>query len=146
MKVLVAFESKGDTTKEYALAITKALRNRGIVTDVFNVAKKMPEVSEYSTIVVGTGVRAGRMYKNILKFLRKDMKGKRVALFFSTLQPKKQVMEKYVGKIMKTNPELGIMSVGVFGGRFRILFKTVADKFDLSAANIWAEELADKIM
>lgn len=146
MKVLVAFESKGNTTRDYALAIAGVLRKNGIETDVINVAKMMPDISKYGTVIVGMGMRMGRLYKNALKFLELDMKDKKVALFFSTLQTKKDVMNRYVGKIMKANPKLSVFSVGIFGGRFKILFKKVDDRFDAKSAEIWAHEMLDKLV
>lgn len=43
--------------------------------------QKVPDLSLYRNLVIGGGVRAGKVYNKALKFLANDLSGKRVAFF-----------------------------------------------------------------
>jgi menaquinone-dependent protoporphyrinogen IX oxidase len=141
MKTLIAYASKGGATEEYARAISDVFKK----ADVVNLRKNSPDVKRYRNVIVGTGIRMGRVYREALRFLVKDFDGKRVALFISSLEPEKDVKKKYVNLILKVNPSLNPVSVGVFGGRMKILWKTVADKTDPEAARKWAQVISKRM-
>jgi menaquinone-dependent protoporphyrinogen IX oxidase len=139
MKILIAFASKGGTTERYANAIADVLNKRGVEVDIADLRKESPNLEKYGTVIVGTGVRAGKMYKEALNFIA-IASGRRLGFFVSTLEPKGEAMKKYVDSL-----EVKPFFAGVLGGRFKLLWKVVADKTDLEAARDWAEELAEKM-
>lgn len=56
--VLIVFSSRGGATKEIALRIQDELRSSGIKADLEDVKNK-PDISPYSTVILGAGIRAG---------------------------------------------------------------------------------------
>lgn len=140
MKTLIAYASKGGATEGYAHAISNVIK-----ADMVNLRRNSPDVKEYRNVIVGAGVRMGRLYGEATKFLMRDFSGKRVAIFVSSMEPEKEVKKKYVDLLLKVNPTINAVSVGVFSGRFKILWKTVAGKMDTEAARKWAEETAKKL-
>ena len=44
----------------------------------------MPDLAQYRNMVVGAGVRGGRVYSKALKFLENDFSGKNVAFYISS--------------------------------------------------------------
>lgn len=84
---MIVFVTKGGATEEYALEIASILREKyGLDLDVINLKKnKSPDLSKYRNIIVGSGVRMFRVYKEALKFIEKNsFEGKRVAVFLSS--------------------------------------------------------------
>ena len=45
-----------------------------------------PDLSQYGNVIVGSGVRIGKVYKEALRFLEKDFGDKRVAFFLSSAE------------------------------------------------------------
>jgi menaquinone-dependent protoporphyrinogen IX oxidase len=139
MKTLIAYASKGGTAEGYAHVISSVIK-----ADVVNLRKNSPDIKEYDFVIIGSGVRIGRVHNEAVKFLNKDFRGKKVALFISSLEPENDVKKKYVEPILASNPSLKPVSIGVFGGRMKLLWKTI-DKTNLEDAKKWAEELASKL-
>ncbi|MEM5872489.1 MAG: flavodoxin domain-containing protein [Candidatus Aenigmatarchaeota archaeon] len=135
MKTLVAYASKGGTTEKYAQDISKILK-----ADIVNLRKDNPDISNYDMIIVGFGIRIGKAYKEAIDFLKNDFKNKKVAIFISSLEPENIVKKKYVEPIIESNPTLKPIAIGIFGGRLKLLWKTI-DKTNLESAKKWAEEL-----
>ena len=102
-------------------------------------------------MIVGGGVRGGRVYGKALKFLENDLTGKKVAFFVSSswagtpgsyVNAKAKFIEKTLTKYPKINP----VSTEAFGGRIRYFRKTMLDNTDLAKVEVWAEELGKKFI
>jgi menaquinone-dependent protoporphyrinogen IX oxidase len=76
-RILVGYASKGGATKEAAGIIAEVLKNKynGTV-DLIDLKKTTPRLEDYDEIVVGAGVRAGKVYSDALKFLKQDFESK----------------------------------------------------------------------
>lgn len=158
-RTLIAYVTKGGAAKEFALEIANILREKyGVDLDVIDLKKtKSPDLSKYRNIVVGTGVRMFRVYKEAVKFIEKNnFEGKRVALFLASGkagQPKtyNEAIEDYINKqLLNKNPQLRPVAVEAFGGRARFLGKDMAPpgytEQVLTKVRAWAEELGKKLM
>jgi menaquinone-dependent protoporphyrinogen IX oxidase len=141
MKTLIAYASKGKTSENYAHAIEEVLANKGLEPDVIDLMKGPVDASKYDIIIVGFGVRAGKPYREAINFLKSDFTGKKVAVFVSTLEPENEAKKKYIDSI--SNDSLKPISSKAFGGRFKILWKTI-DKTDMEKAKKWAIEMSKK--
>jgi menaquinone-dependent protoporphyrinogen IX oxidase len=150
-KTLIAYETKGGATEEAARKIADALRSKyQLEVDLVDLKKqKMPDLSFYKNVVVGGGVRGGRVYNKALEFLENDLSGKKVAFFVSSSwagtpgsyeNAKARFVEKNLAKYPKINP----VSTEAFGGRIRYFSKTMVDNTDLAKVESWAEELGKK--
>ena len=85
-KTLIAYVTKGGVTEEAAHAITEVLRDQyGLEVDLVNLKKdSSPNLAQYKNIIVGSGVRGGKVYKEALEFLKKDFGDNRIAFFVSS--------------------------------------------------------------
>jgi menaquinone-dependent protoporphyrinogen IX oxidase len=145
MKTLVAFVTKGGVTGKYAGLIADILKKNGLDVDLVDLKKQRPDAKQHKNVIVGGGIKIQRIYGEFSDFLdRNDFKNKKVALFISSLEPENDVKKKYIEPILASNPSLKPVSIGVFGGRMKLLWKTI-DKTNLETAKKWAEELASKL-
>ncbi len=69
-KILITYVSKTGTTEEIALKIGEILKEKGDVVDVKKV-NEVKDVSEYEIVILGTGVRIGKVFSESVNFLKK---------------------------------------------------------------------------
>jgi menaquinone-dependent protoporphyrinogen IX oxidase len=150
-KTLVAYESKGGVTEESARKIADVLRSKfQLEVDLVDLGvQKISDCSQYQNIVIGGGVRAGKVYGKALKCLENDYAGKRVAFFVSSGQagdPKTyaDAKAKFVEATLSRYPNINAVSTEAFGGRMSILGKKIFDTVDLAKVEAWAEVLGQK--
>ncbi len=143
-KTLIAYVSKGGVTEEAASVIANVLRDKyGFNVDVVSLRKNShPDITQYSNVIIGCGVRKQRVHKEALDFLEKtDFKDKKVAIFLSSLEPKEKAESKYIKRILEKYPHVKPFTTNVFGGRMKVLGRTIVDKRDLEKVKAWADEL-----
>ncbi len=150
-KTLIAYFSKGGATKEAAMKIAETLRSKfRFEVDLVDIKKqKHPDLSVYQNIIIGGGVRGGKVYGKVLKFLENDLTGKKVAFFVSsswagTPGSYENAKTKFVEKTLTKYPKINPVSTEAFGGRIRYFRKTMVDNTDLAKVEAWAEELGKK--
>jgi menaquinone-dependent protoporphyrinogen IX oxidase len=82
-KTLIAYVTKGGATEESGYIIAETLRDKhGLQVDLVNLKKNSaPDLSQYGNVIVGSGVRIGRVYKEALRFLEKDFGDKKKCHF-----------------------------------------------------------------
>ena len=146
-RILVAYASKGGATKEASEIIAEVLKNKYNVTvDLIDLKKTTPKLEGYDKIVVGAGVRAGKVYGDALKFLKQNFESKKVAFFVccggaGDPQKYEEACKNYVTDVLANYPDLKPVSTQAFGGRMKILGKTVFDTFDSKKIQSWAEKI-----
>jgi menaquinone-dependent protoporphyrinogen IX oxidase len=147
-KILIAYATKGGTTEEYANAIASVLREEfKMQVDLVNLRKDHnPDLTQYRNIIIGSGVRMRKIYSEGANFMQKNFGDKKVAIFLSALDSKEYAINEYVNKILEKNKTLKPFSIEIFGGRIRILGKTLQDKRDIAKAKAWAHDIARQIM
>jgi menaquinone-dependent protoporphyrinogen IX oxidase len=148
---LVAYESKSGATEQAAQKIAEILRTKYQLTvDLVDLGKQnIGDCAKYSNVVIGGGVRARKVYGKALKCLENDYGGKRVAFFTCSGQggdPKgyAEAKAKFVESVLSNYPKISPVATEAFGGRFKILGKTVTDTFDITKVETWAQELGKK--
>ena len=118
--------------------------------DLVDLGKQnISDCSLYQNIVVGGGVRAGKVYSKALKCLENDFTSKNVAFFVSAGQagdPKtyEKAKAKFAENTLAKYPNIKPVSWEAFGGRMSILGKKIFDTIDLAKVEAWAEELGKK--
>ena len=90
-----------------------------------------------------------KVYSKALKCLENDFIGKKIAFFVCSGDagdPEKyhQAKSKFVEKVLANYPDVEPVAMEAFGGRMKILRKTVLDNLDLAKVEAWAEELGKK--
>jgi len=150
-KTLIAYETKGGATEESARKIAEVLRSKfQLEVDLVDLKEqKAPDCAQYQNIVIGGGVRAGKVYSKALKCLENDYRGKKAAFFVSSGNagdPEKyqQAKVKFVENVLANYPNVKPVSTEAFGGRRKILGKTVFDNLDIAKVEAWADELGKK--
>ena len=150
-KTLIAYVSKGGDTEESARKIADVLRSKyQLEVDLVDLKEqKAPDLTPFRNIVIGGGVRGGRVYGKALKFLENDLDGKRVAFFVSsswagTPGSYDNAKAKFVENNLAKHPKINPVSTEAFGGRIRYFRKTMLDNTDMSKVEAWAEELGKK--
>ena len=85
-KTIIAYETKRGVTEESARKIADILRSKyKLEVDLVDLKEqKVPDLTLYKNVVIGGGVRAGKIYSKALKFLENDLSGKNVAFFVSS--------------------------------------------------------------
>ena len=149
-KTLIAYETKGGATEESARKIAEVLHSKyQLEVDLVDLKEqKVPDLSQYKNVIVGGGVRIGRVYSKAVKFLENDFTGKKVAFFVSSSwagTPKQESYDaakaRFVENTLAKYPQINPVSTEAFGGRIRYLRKTMLDNTDMAKVEAWAEEL-----
>jgi len=152
-KTLIAYETKGGVTEESARKIAEVLRSKyQLEVDLVDLKEqKVPDLKQYKNVIVGGGVRMGRVYSKAVKFLENDFTGKKVAFFVSSSwagTPKQESYDAARAKFVENNlakfPQINAVSTEAFGGRIRYFRKTMVDNTDSTKVEAWAEELGKK--
>jgi menaquinone-dependent protoporphyrinogen oxidase len=150
-KTLIAYQTKGGATEETARKIAETLRSKfQLEVDLVDLKEQKPlELTQYQNVIVGGGVRGGRVYGKALKFLENDLTGKKVAFFVSsswagTPGSYDNAKSKFVEKTLTKYPKIIPIGTEAFGGRIRYFRKTMVDNTDLAKVEVWAEELGKK--
>jgi len=150
-KTLIAYVSKMGVTAESARKIADVLRSKfQLEVDLVDLKEqKTPDLTQYRNVIVGGGVRGGKVYKKALKFLENDFSGKNVAFYTSsswagTPGSYENAKAKFVENTLAKYPKINPVSTEAFGGRIRYFRKTMLDNTDLAKVEVWAEELGKK--
>ena len=120
-KVLVAYFTKGGASKEYAEVISKTLSENKFSVDTINLKEKIPDISSYDTIILGTGVRMFMVYRRWKKILKqKVLNDKNLFLFLSSgmaMEEPEKAVEKFLDPLVKKY-DLKPVSLISFPGKF----------------------------
>jgi len=123
-KILVAYATAAGSTGEVAETIGETLRDENTAV-VVRRAKDVADVSGYSAVVVGTGIRAGRVYRKALAFLdthQEALSKVPVAYFVVCMTMKddteenRRQTETYLDQMREQAPQVQPVDVGLFGG------------------------------
>jgi menaquinone-dependent protoporphyrinogen oxidase len=149
-KTLVAYASKSGATEQVAKIVAEVLEKHGLEVELANLRKGSPNIAQYENVVVGGGVRAGKVYSEALDFLKEDFSNKKVAFFVccgGAGDPKSydESCTKYLIDVLAKYPNLKTVASEAFGGRMKMLGKTLFDNVDPAKICTWAENLGSKL-
>jgi menaquinone-dependent protoporphyrinogen oxidase len=161
-KILVAYATAAGSTGEVAEAIGKALREGDATVDVRR-AKEVAGVGDYRAVVVGTGVRAGRVYQEAATFLEthQEVLSKVPVAYFVVCMTMQDDTEDarcqagtYLDQLQEKAPAVEPVDRGLFGGAMdykklplplRLIMKVMkaseGDFRDWEAIRAWATGL-----
>jgi menaquinone-dependent protoporphyrinogen oxidase len=150
-KILVAYFTKGGASEEYANVIAESLKSKGHTIETINLANKIPDVNDFETIILGTGVRMYRVYGRWKKVLKqKAIKDKNLYLFLSSgmaAEDPEKAVEKFLQPVAnKFNIKPN--SLVSFPGKIPDKWAKYDDKNKVTMnpelAKKWAEEISSQ--
>ena len=150
-RTLVAYSSKGGATKETSQIIASVLRaGYKFEVDLVDLRKNSVGLEGYFNVVVGAGVRGGNVYGEALDFLKQDFGEKKLAFFVccgGAGDPKSYEASctQYVAGVLANYPNVKTVTTEAFGGRMKLLGKTLFDNVDEEKIRLWAETLGKKL-
>lgn len=95
MKIAVIYVSKTGSTQLCAEYITSRLKD----CSSFNLEKENPNLLDYDVILIGSGIRMGKLYKPIVQILKNNVSlllEKKIGLFICNFYP--ETFEKSITK------------------------------------------------
>ncbi len=146
-KVLIAYTSKGGATEKTAKKIAEILQDKyNFWVDLANLAEQsVPYLGEYSGIIVGTGVRKGKIYPETEFFLSKDFGDRPLAYYTCSgfIYPKTydETVAAYTTNILANYPNFKPVTTEAFGGYIKIVGIPVSRKMDMAKVAAWADKL-----
>lgn len=104
MKTIVIYSSKTGATKYYAEAISRAIPNSTLAS----IDKEHPDLQGYDRVILGAGVRMGKAYGSMRKFMKKQLPAlleKQTAIFFCNGAPEtfQATVEKSVHEQLRSS-------------------------------------------
>ncbi|MCW4029979.1 MAG: hypothetical protein NWE92_10090 [Candidatus Bathyarchaeota archaeon] len=148
-KVLIAFATKSGATEDTAQLIADTLQNQyALDVDLVDLRRNgHPDFSAYGSVVVASGIRMGKWYKEALQFLKSNFEDKNVALFVSAMYQGENpetypaAVERYLEMVAKEYLAVKPVAMEVFGGRMKFAGRVTTDNRDKSRISAWAQEL-----
>ena len=151
-RTLIAYATKSGVTGESAAIIAEVLRDRfHHQVDVVDLKKNPnPPLEDYRTIFIGSGIRMGRWYGKAKKLLERTSKDHHIIIFLSACSagdPEKHdaPVKQYINDVLATYPHIQPVAAEAFGGRMRMLGKTIEDNWNEDAVRAWALETGRKL-
>jgi menaquinone-dependent protoporphyrinogen oxidase len=166
-KILVAYSSAAGSTVGVAEAIGEALSSDGTTVDVLT-AKEVGDLSPYHAVVLGSGVRAGKLYRETSAFVERHqaaLSQMPVAYFVVCLTMMEDSEEHrceadaYLDQLRSKVPSVEPVDVGLFAGvmdfkkvpfLLRLIVKAMKSKEgdfrDWDAIRDWATALKPKLV
>jgi menaquinone-dependent protoporphyrinogen oxidase len=113
MKTLIVYATKSGGSRECAELLADKIKD----CSIYDLSEQAPNIEDFDTVVLGSGVRMGKIYKPVKKFIENNMtsfRSKKTAFFLcnSYMDTFQKVVEKNIPK------ELIDRSIGMesFGG------------------------------
>ena len=166
--VLVAYGSWAGSTGEIAEMIAETLQEEGIAASALP-AGEVKDISPYSAVMLGSGIRAGQMHNKVKAFMKRHKSALQelpVAYFVACMCMKETSPEKiqeaqgYLKPLLEKYPQVkpvsqglfaGVLDYGKIGWLFGWLMKKIendggegGDYRNLAAIRGWAKETVAK--
>ena len=150
-KILVAYFTKGGASEEYAKIIAETLTADGLAVETCNLAYDIPDITSFSTVVLGTGVRMFRVYRPWKKILKqKALTDKHLYMFLSSgtaIEDPDKAVEKFLRPIVEKydlKPESLISFPGKIPEKWAKL-DGPKETMKPEKAKAWAQEIARQV-
>ena len=124
-KILIAYTTAAGSTAEVAQAIGQEISGEDRVVEVLK-TKEVKDLSPYRAVIVGSGIRAGQVYRDTLAFLERHQAALSrvpVAYFVVCMTMKDDTeenrcqVETYVNQMREKAPQVQPLEVGLFAGK-----------------------------
>jgi menaquinone-dependent protoporphyrinogen oxidase len=151
-RTLIAYQTKTGVTAEYASIIAGVLSGEfGHQVDIVDLKQaKVPELTLYDNIIIGSGIRIGRLYGRSKKLFKdRRLADKNVAVFMSSgeageADDPSQVTAKYERKIRDKYSHFRPVSCIALGGAYPNKYEKM-DWRDPEGCREWANKLGETL-
>jgi len=150
-KTLVAYFSKGGASEEYATIIAQTLTANGQEVEIRNLAHDIPDVATSDTVILGTGVRMGMVYRRWRKVLKqRALRDKRLFLFLSSgtaIEKPDEAVDKFLRPLVQKynlKPESLVSFPGKIPEKWAKL-DSQKETMNPEKAKAWAQEIAHQV-
>ncbi len=124
-ETLIVYGTRYGATPEACAEIQKILeREYKLLVEIWNLEnyRACPDLDEFDNIILASGIEHGKWTENTIKFLTKDLKDKKVAVFISssfagTEELYEYAFKNYIEDVLSEYPEVNIIAKAAFGGR-----------------------------
>lgn len=147
----MAYFTKGGASEEYAKVIVETLTENGLAVEICNLAHEIPEVADFDTVVLGTGVRMFRVYRPWKKILKqKAISNKHLFMFLSSgtaIEEPDKAVEKFLRPLVEKY-DLKPKSLVSFPGKIPEKWAKLDGQKETmkpEKAKAWAQEIAHQI-
>ncbi len=114
MNILIAYATKTGAAKTCAEILAKDFPN----CIICNIGKNLPDIDSFDVIIIGSGVRMGKIYKPASRFIKNNLSTlllKRSALFLCNADP--DTIQKTIDKNIPETLKTAAISIESFGGK-----------------------------
>ena len=128
-KILIAYATRHGATSSIAAKIADVLCEEGFQVDIA-LARKVKDISEYDSIIVGSPIYIGQWLRGARRFLNRHqdvLAGRRVAVFITctylqddndTPERRAHAKELYIDPVLEKLPAIEPLGFGIFSGEF----------------------------
>lgn len=113
MKTLIVYATKTGASRECAELLAAKLT----ACSLCDLSKQQPDLESYDTVILGSGVRMGNIYKPMKSFIernRKDLRSKKTAIYLCHAYP--DTFQKAVQKNIPQELADSCVRIESFGG------------------------------
>ncbi len=149
--ILVAYYTKGGASEKYAETIAETLQSKGLNVKIYNLKKETPDISNFDTIILGTGVRMFMVYRRWKKIIKqKELHNKTLYMFLSSgmaMEEPKKAVEKFLSPLVKKydlEPKSMVSFPGIFPEKWAENEKQ-KNSVKPELAKTWAEEISRQV-
>lgn len=153
MKTLIVYATKYGSTKTCAEKIKNQLKNDVDLVDIKK--QKNPEINDYTTIIIGGSMYAGRIQKQIKKFCTANINNllqKKIGLYICCMyegnQAEQQFKEAFPESLQQHAAARGILGGALNFNKMNFLEKTIIKKIsgvEKSLSSISEEKISSFI-
>ena len=150
-KILVAYFTKGGASEKYAKIITDTLTADGFAVETCNLAHNIPDIADFNTVVLGTGVRMFRVYRRWKKVLKqKTLSSKALFMFLSSgtaIEDPDKAVNKFLRPIVERydlKPKSLVSFPGIIPGKWAKL-DGEKETIKPGKAEAWAHEISRQV-
>jgi menaquinone-dependent protoporphyrinogen IX oxidase len=148
-KTLIVFGTRYGATAAVAQEIARVFEEQfGLSVELVDLSRqKIRVITAYDNIVIGSGIKTGRWVGKAKRFLKRDFKGKKLAVFVCSRRAGEPdsyayALENYVTKVLSKYLKGRPVACEAFGGRKPLKDGTFYDNRDWDKIRNWAKKVA----
>lgn len=114
MRTLIIYATKSGTSQYCASLLARQIEDCAI----FDLSKAEPDIAPFDTIIIGSGVRMGKLYRPVLNFIKKNealLLEKRTAFYLCNAYP--DTLQKTIDKNIPEQVAKAAIYINSFGGK-----------------------------